>query len=246
MLLTALTGIPEVQAGDDLAGLLLAAAGEVRDGDVIAVAQKIVSKAEARLVALADVQPSPRACALAEICGKPPALVELVLGEADELVRCVPGILIVRHRLGFVVANAAIDQSNVPEGEGFALLLPVDPDASALRLRQDILVRTRATVGILIVDSFGRAWRHGVCGTCIGAAGITVLSDQRGYPDRSGRTMQATMIGAGDELAAAASLLMGQADEGTPAVLIRGAPAKFLGDGTACELVRPRDQDLFR
>jgi coenzyme F420-0:L-glutamate ligase / coenzyme F420-1:gamma-L-glutamate ligase len=243
--LTALPGIPEIGAGDDLGAILAEAAGPLRNGDIIAIAQKIVSKAEGRMVDLSTVTPSARALELAKISDKRPELVELVLSQAEEVVRCIPGVLIVRHKLGYVVANAAIDQSNV-EGEDCALLLPEDSDRSARELRAALRERTGADVAVLIIDSFGRAWREGVCGVCIGSAGLVPLIDERGTPDRFGRPMQATTIAVGDELAAAASLLMGQAAEGTPAVLIRGAASRWLGEGQTSDLIRPKGRDLFQ
>jgi coenzyme F420-0:L-glutamate ligase / coenzyme F420-1:gamma-L-glutamate ligase len=243
--LTTLAGIPEIEGGADLAAILVEAAGPLRDGDIVAIAQKVVSKAEGRSVVLSDIEPSARALELATLCGKRPELVELVLRQSEEVVRCTRDVLIVRHKLGFVVANAAVDQSNV-RGEDCALLLPEDPDQSAVRLRAELRRRTGADVAVLIIDSFGRAWREGVCGVCIGVAGLTPLIDERGRPDRFGRPMQSTLIAVGDELAAAASLMMGQAAEGTPAVLIRGAAARWLGEGHASDLLRPKARDLFR
>lgn len=247
--LTGLPGIPEVAPGHDLPDLLLrsveAAGLTLRQGDVLAIAQKVVSKQEGRLVDLRTVTPGAEAQDLAGRCGKDPALVELVLREGPEVVRCVPGVLIVRHRLGYVLANAGIDQSNVPGAEHHALLLPQDPDASAARLRGQIHDRIGVNVGVLINDSFGRAWRQGVCGTCIGAAGFAALLDERGRPDRFGRPMRHTQVGVGDELAAAASLIMGQCDEGVPAVLARGLDPRHFIDVPAAQLVRPRRDDLF-
>ncbi|MCS0504221.1 coenzyme F420-0:L-glutamate ligase [Ancylobacter mangrovi] len=243
--LIALPGLPMVRPGDDLAALLaqaLAGAGlELRAGDVLVLAQKIVSKAEGRLVRLAEVTPSAAALALAEETGKDPALVELILSESRRVVRRRPGVLIVEHRLGFIMANAGIDQSNV--GEGMALLLPADPDASAERLRTAL--GAPEGVGVVINDSFGRPWRRGTAGVAIGAAGLPALVDRRGEADLFGRPLQVTMIALADEIAAAASLLMGPAAEGRPAVLVRGlswsAPAS-----PAATLIRPEEEDLFR
>ncbi|MEQ6335513.1 coenzyme F420-0:L-glutamate ligase [Sphingobium sp. MK2] len=243
--LTTLSGIPEIAIGDNLGAILAEAGGPLRHGDVIAVAQKIVSKAEGRIVDLSGIEPSAQALKLAAISGKRPELVELILRQSEEVVRCTRDVLIVRHKLGFVVANAAIDQSNV-QGEDCALLLPEDPDRSATELRAALRERTGADVAVLIIDSFGRAWREGVCGMCIGVAGLTPLIDERGMPDRFGRPLQATQIAVGDELAAAASLMMGQAAEGTPAVLIRGAASRWLGDGRTSDLIRPKVRDLFQ
>lgn len=249
--LVALPGIPEVERDSDLAQLLLTAiAGSglrLDEGDVIVVAQKIVSKAEGRFVRLATVEPSPRALELARKTDKDPRLVELMLGESRKVLRAKPGVLILEHRLGFVMANAGIDQSNVPgsAGEDVALLLPEDPDASARRIQQGLRETCGSDVGVIINDSFGRAWRNGVTGVAIGVAGIPALVDLRGQSDRDGRALRVTQVAAADELAAAASLVMGQADEGYPAVLARGFPYARRA-GSARELVRPRAEDLFR
>lgn len=250
----ALPGLPQVAAGADLAGMLLAAlerAGlELTTGDVFVLAQKIVSKAEGRLVRLADVIPTPEAEQLAADTAKDPRLVQLILDESAAVVRVRkgnPGVIVVEHRLGWVHANAGIDQSNVSQGDPgeWALLLPENPDASAARLRTAIHERTGVLAGILINDSFGRAWRVGTCGTAIGSAGITVVEDLRGQPDMFGRTLEVTVVGRGDEIAAAASLVMGQAGEGTPAVLVRGLPFED-SRSTAADLIRPRQENLFR
>ena len=248
--LTALPGIPEVAPGARLAELLLAAverAGMVlAPGDVLVVAQKIVSKAEGRAFRLAAVTPSQKARELAQAADKDPRLVELILRESRAVLRVKPGVIIVEHRLGFVMASAGIDQSNVPgRGEDVALLLPEDPDASARRIRDEVRQACGADVGVVISDSFGRAWRNGVSGVAIGVAGIPALVDLRGNKDRDGRTLRVTQVAAADEVAAAASIIMGQADEGLPAVLVRGFPYPRR-DGAAVELVRPREEDLFR
>lgn len=249
--LTALPGIPEVERGSDLVQLLLSAITLSRltleAGDVLVVAQKIVSKAEGRSVRLASVEPSPRAVELARTVDKDPRLVELILRESCEVLRAKTGVLIVEHRLGLVMANAGVDQSNVPgsEGDEIALLLPEDPDDSAQRLREALRGACACDVGIVINDSFGRAWRNGVTGIAIGVAGIAALVDLRGRTDRNGRALRVTEVAAADELAAAASLLMGQADEGCPAVLARGFPYARR-ESSARELLRPRADDLFR
>jgi coenzyme F420-0:L-glutamate ligase/coenzyme F420-1:gamma-L-glutamate ligase len=241
--------IPMLQPGDDLPGILLAAAQRAglrfQDRDVLVVAQKIVSKAEGRIVHLAGVVPSPRAFELAEQTGKDPRLVEVILGETAEVLRVRPGLLVVEHRLGFVCANAGVDQSNVTGSDEWALLLPADPDASARRLAAAVRAATAADVAVIVNDSHGRAWRFGTVGIAIGVAGLHPLSDLRGLPDLAGRPLQITEVGTADEIAAAASLLMGQAAEGTPAVLVRGA-AFVLGEGGLAELLRPRSTDLFR
>jgi len=250
--LLALEGIGRVAAGDDLAVGILAAADDagvaLADGDVLALAQKIVSKAEGRYAVLDEVVPSARAHELGKICGKDPRIVELVLAESRAVLRAVPGLIVVEDRRGLVLANAGIDRSNVePDARGRerVLLLPVDPDASAARLRARLGELSGVDVGVLINDSLGRAWRLGTVGTAIGASGLPGLLDLRGTPDLQGRALQITEVGFADELAAAASAVMGQAAEGRPVVLIRGlAPARR--DGSARELQRPLDQDLFR
>jgi coenzyme F420-0:L-glutamate ligase/coenzyme F420-1:gamma-L-glutamate ligase len=249
--LIALPGIPEIAPGDELSAIVMEAVGRagrtLEDEDVLVVAQKIVSKAEGRAVRLAEVEPSERARALAHTIDKDPRLVELMLRESKEVLRAKPGVVIVEHRLGFVMASAGIDQSNVPgaEEDDTALLLPVDPDASARRLRDGLFAAAGAQVGVVINDSFGRAWRNGVTGIAIGVAGVPPLVDLRGRPDREGRPLRVTQVAAADELAAAASLLMGQSDEGCPAVLARGFPYGAR-EGAIAELIRPRAEDLFR
>jgi coenzyme F420-0:L-glutamate ligase/coenzyme F420-1:gamma-L-glutamate ligase len=248
--LLAVPGLPRVRAGDDLAALVVdctrAAGIGLRDGDVVVFAQKVVSKAEGRTVDLAAVEPSPRAREVAARVGKDARLVELILGESSRIVREAPDVLIVRHRLGFVMANAGVDQSNVAAaGEGEqALLLPADPDASAERLRAAFRALAGADVAVLINDSFGRPWRRGAVGTAIGCAGIAALHDLRGRPDLHGRTLRVTEVGIADEIAAAASMLMGQADEGLPVVVVRGL-ARTHAATPAAVLVRPAHEDLF-
>ncbi|MEQ1773464.1 MAG: coenzyme F420-0:L-glutamate ligase [Burkholderiales bacterium] len=247
--LIALPGIPEVTPHAALCDLLVVAIARagmtLQVGDVLVLAQKIVSKAEGRLFTVSDVTPSSRALDIAREAGKDPRIVELMLRESRKVLRVKPGVIIVEHKLGFVMANAGIDQSNVPGGDEAVLLLPEDPDASARKLRDELRAATGAEVGVLIIDSFGRAWRNGVTGTAIGVAGMPALVDLRGKNDREGRTLQVTQVAAADELAAAASLVMGQADEGTPAVLVRGFPyAKC--EGSVKALLRPEAEDLFR
>ena len=214
-------------------------------GDVLVLAQKIVSKFEGRVVHLASVTPSERAQKLAREAGKDPRIVDLMLRESRKVLRVKPGVIIVEHKLGFVMANAGIDQSNVPGGNDAVLLLPEDPDASARKLRGELHERSGVHVGVLIIDSFGRAWRNGVTGTAIGVAGIPALVDLRGNSDREGRTLKVTQVAAADELAAAASLIMGQAGEGTPVVLVRGFPYAQR-ESSINELLRPEAEDLFR
>jgi coenzyme F420-0:L-glutamate ligase / coenzyme F420-1:gamma-L-glutamate ligase len=248
--LIALPGIPEVERGAELAPLLLASISSAglspEPDDIIVIAQKIISKSEGRGVRLDTVEPSPRALDLANVVGKDPRLIELVLRESTEVLRAKPGVLIVEHRLGFVMANAGVDQSNLASADtDAALLLPEDPDRSAQHLRDRLRERCGKDIGIVINDSFGRAWRHGVAGIAIGVAGVPALVDVRGERDRAGRPLRYTQIAAADELAAAASLLMGQAAESSPAVLVRGFPYAPR-EGSARELLRPREQDLFR
>ena len=250
--LSAIDGIPLVRPGDDVAALLLdalAASGEaLANGDLLVIAQKIISKAEDRYVRLRDVTPSPRARELAAEVDKDPRIVELILSESTEVVRHRPGVLIVAHRLGLVLANAGIDASNVAEGgadDDRVLLLPRDPDGDCARLRREILKRTGATVSVIISDSVGRAWRNGTVGIAIGVAGLPALLDIRGHDDLFGRPLQSSQIGLADELAAAASLVQGQADEGVPAVLIRGFVVQ--GEATPAKaLIREGGEDLFR
>jgi coenzyme F420-0:L-glutamate ligase / coenzyme F420-1:gamma-L-glutamate ligase len=250
--LTTVERIPGISPGDDLATVLVAALdrqGErLRDFDVLVVAQKIVSKAEGRYVDLATVRPSTEAQSLAAETDKDPRLVELILRESRRVVRHRRGVLIVEHRLGFVMANAGIDRSNLDPAAGAepVLLLPREPDASAAALREQLSAHYGAAAfGVIVSDSTGRAWRRGTTGIALGAAGLPALLDWRGQADLSGRRLQATETGFADEIAAAASLLMGQADEAIPAVLVRGlrwsAPPV-----AAAGLIRAADEDLFR
>jgi coenzyme F420-0:L-glutamate ligase / coenzyme F420-1:gamma-L-glutamate ligase len=249
--LLGLHGIPEVRPGADLPQLMqsaLAAAGiALRADDVLVVAQKIVSKAEGRLVALATVTPGARALELAALTGKDARLVELVLAESTEVQRARKDVLIVRHRLGFVMANAGIDRSNLAAGTHGAevLLLPLDPDGSAAALRTGLGALLGAAPGVIISDSFGRPWRRGVVNIALGAAGIPALLDRRGESDRAGRRLEVTEVALGDALAAAAGLVMGEAAEGVPAVVIRGYTSTRAAL-PAQALIRPLDQDLFR
>ena len=241
-------GFPEARAGDDLAGLLIAALAQdgiaLQDGDVVVLAQKIVSKTEGRRIALSSVEPGAEARRLAALCQKEPALIELVLRESTEVLRCRPGVIIVRHKLGFVLANAGIDRSNVEGAEDHALLLPENPDRSAAELRAKLKTISGKSVAVLINDSFGRAWRLGTTGTCIGCAGLVPHLDLRGEADRFGRALQVTELAHGDEIAAAASLLMGQAGEGRPVVIVRGL-APQAREAPAATLIRPKAEDLF-
>jgi coenzyme F420-0:L-glutamate ligase/coenzyme F420-1:gamma-L-glutamate ligase len=250
--LTAVSNFPHIQPGDDLAQALLDTLEQneiaLQDGDVLAVAQKVVSKAEGRLVNLADVGPSDEAKEIALAVDKDPRLVELILQESEEISRMRPGVLIVRHRLGFTSANAGIDRSNVAQGssgEEMVLLLPLDPDGSAAALRMAILERLGVRVGVVITDSHGRPFRLGTVGAAIGAAGLPALWDRRGEADLYGYRLEHTDVGTADEIAAAASLLMGQAAEGRPVVLIRGLELPDI-EGKAGDLIRPKAMDLYR
>jgi coenzyme F420-0:L-glutamate ligase/coenzyme F420-1:gamma-L-glutamate ligase len=251
MMLTALEGIPSVMPGDDLVALVVEACKRsdlaLEDGDVIVLAQKIVSKTEGRSVDLRDVVPSPKARELAEVAQKDPRVVELILRESISVLRCRLGVIIVEHRSGLVMANAGIDASNVDgaAGDERVLLLPEDPDRTASALRDTFKSCLGRDIGVVINDSFGRAWRNGTVGIAIGVAGPPGLWDMRGLPDRNGRVLRATEVGIADELAAAASLLMGQGSEGLPAVHVRGFPLAFR-PGSVKELIRARDIDLFR
>ena len=249
--LVGLTGMPEVPAESDLAALLAAAltAQELtlRASDVLVVSQKVVSKAEGRLVDLASVVPGGRARELAAVTRKDPRLVELILSESTEVLRAMPDVLIVRHRLGFVMANAGVDRSNVADcsaGER-VLLLPRDPDRSAAALRTALGHSLGVAPGVIISDSFGRPWRLGVVNVALGAAGVAMLVNRRGETDRAGRRLEVTEVAVGDALAAAAGLIMGEAAEGVPAVLIRGFECAA-AEGAARTLIRPLAEDLFR
>jgi coenzyme F420-0:L-glutamate ligase/coenzyme F420-1:gamma-L-glutamate ligase len=253
MTLTPVQGIPFIHSGDSLAEIILECLGHsdlsLQDGDILVLAQKIVSKAEGRMVNLATVQPSPAAQELALKTEKDPRLVELVLQESTEVLRTRPGTIIVQHRLGFVCANAGIDHSNVAGSgdakEEWVLLLPADPDRSARELRQELQEASHVRLGVMIIDSHGRAWRIGTVGVAIGLSGLPGIADLRGLPDLFGYILRITQVGVADELAAAASLLMGQAAEGTPVVHVRGFPYS-LRESSLSEIIRPKDQDLFR
>jgi coenzyme F420-0:L-glutamate ligase/coenzyme F420-1:gamma-L-glutamate ligase len=222
---------------------------ELQDNDILVLAQKIVSKAEGRKVNLAKVSPSSRAIELALQTEKDPRVVELMLQESNEVLRTRVGTIIVEHKLGFICANAGIDHSNVA-GDGdtteeWVLLLPEDPDRSCALLRNEIESKTGKHIGVVIIDSHGRAWRNGTVGVAIGMSGVPGIIDKRGDKDLFGYTLRITIIGAADELAAAASLVMGQASEGRPVVHVRGFPYP-LQEGSLKELIRPKEQDMFR
>jgi coenzyme F420-0:L-glutamate ligase/coenzyme F420-1:gamma-L-glutamate ligase len=249
--LFAVAGLPLVRAGDDLSALISAgldrAEQSLRDRDVVVIAQKIVSKAEGRTVDLGSVTPSEKALELAREVGKDPRIVEVVLSDSVKVVRSRPNLMIMQHRLGFVMANAGVDQSNVAAGDGHqhALLLPLDADRSAEVIRARLADRYGADVAVVISDSFGRPWRRGTVGVAIGAAGLPALIDLRGQPDLFGRTLEVSIVGFADEIAAAASLLQGQAAEAQPVVVLRGltwqAPHAPVAD-----MVRPPEEDLFQ
>ncbi len=239
-----LEGLPELEESDDL-GLLLHAAAEraggLEDGDVVVVAQKAVSKVEGRVVRLVDVEPSARAVELAGETGDP-RQIEVVLRESREVVRSRPPLVIAETRHGFVCASAGVDTSNTP-GDGTVVLLPVDPDDSARRLRERLLELSGTDVGVIVSDSFGRAWRQGTTDVALGVAGVAPLRDLRGTTDARGRELRTTQIAVADEIAGAAELVLGKARQ-VPAAIVRGVEAR--GQGSAAELVMPRERDLFR
>ena len=253
LVLTSLENIPLIRRDDNLADIVLKSLQdtglELQDNDIFVLAQKIVSKAEGRKVNLATVSPSARAIELAQQTEKDPRVVELMLQESNEVLRTRVGTIIVEHKLGFVCANAGIDHSNVA-GDGdtteeWVLLLPEDPDRSCALLRNEIESKTGKHIGVVIIDSHGRAWRNGTVGVAIGMSGVPGIIDKRGDKDLFGYTLRITIIGAADELAAAASLVMGQASEGRPVVHVRGFPYP-LQEGSLKELIRPKEQDMFR
>ncbi|HEX6507734.1 MAG TPA: coenzyme F420-0:L-glutamate ligase [Chloroflexota bacterium] len=244
-------GLPLIRPGDRLADLIVecftAAGSSFASGDVLVIAQKVVSKAEGRIVRLDDVRPSQRALQLADESEKDPRLVELILQESREILRIRPGLIVVEDLRGFVCANAGIDRSNIEQhGEGEEVaLLPEDSDRSAQDIHSRLVELTGTRIGVIVNDSHGRAWREGTVGVAIGVAGMPALSDRRGDADLTGYTLQHTVIGLADEAAAAASLVMGPASEGVPAVVIQGLVLPP-GDGRARDLQRPKQLDLFR
>jgi coenzyme F420-0:L-glutamate ligase/coenzyme F420-1:gamma-L-glutamate ligase len=251
--LTPLSSIPLIRQGDNLADIIVEALHadsiQLQDNDILVLAQKIVSKAEGRMVNLETVTPSEKALELSKTTEKDPRIIELILEESNEILRMRPGAIIVEHKLGFVCANAGIDHSNV-HGEGgnpedWVLLLPENPDRSAEQIRKTIESLTSVQIGVLIIDSHGRAWREGTVGATIGLSGLPGLLDLRGQPDMFGFRLRITQVGVADELAAAASLMMGQAAESTPVVHVRGFPYP-LREANLGELLRPKEQDLFR
>lgn len=248
--LVALPGIPIVQPGDDLARLIIAglknAGLQLQAGDILVVTSKLVSKSEGRYVDLQTVTPSARAVEVGQQVNKDPRLVELILQESSDISRMRGEVLIVRHRIGFTLANAGIDHSNVGKGgEEWVLLLPEDPDESARKLRQTLGKQTAVFPGIIISDSHGRPFRVGTVGVAIGLAGLPAIWDMRGQTDLFGRVLRVTVTGLGDEIAAAAGLLSGQASEGRPVVLVRGLQLPE-GEGSAADLIRAPELDLYR
>ncbi len=250
---TTLKGIPLVQPGDSLPEILDAAltgnAIELQDGDILVLAQKIVSKSEGRFVNLTTVAPSIRAQELAAATEKDPRFIELVLQESRSVLRTRPGTIIVEHKRGFVCANAGIDHSNVQglwgNADDWVLLLPEDSDRSAQAIRVELEATHGVKIGVLVIDTHGRAWRTGTVGMAIGLAGMPGLVDLRGLPDMFGYHLRVTLVAAADELAAGASLMMGQAAEATPVVHVRGFPYP-LREGSLAELIRAKEMDLFR
>jgi len=251
--LTPLKGIPLIKPGDDLLAIILVSLQEsditLQDGDILVLAQKIVSKAEGRMVNLTTVNPSQRALELATQTEKDPRLLEMILQESNDVLRTRPGLIVVEHRLGFISANAGIDHSNVKgdwgEHDDWVLLLPENPDESASALRCQLENETGKPLGILIIDSHGRAWRMGTVGVCIGLSGLPGVADLRGQLDLFNYEMRYTEVCVADELAAAASLMMGQVSEGTPIVHVRGFPYP-LREASLEEVLRPKEKDLFR
>jgi coenzyme F420-0:L-glutamate ligase/coenzyme F420-1:gamma-L-glutamate ligase len=244
-----LAGIPLIQPDDDLPLILgdgVARSGGLRNRDVLVIAQKIVSKAEGRYIDLDQIVPSPRATDIARQCEKDPRLIEVILSESSEVVRVRPGLIITRHRLGFIAANAGVDRSNVaPEGIERVLLLPIDPDRSAAQIRSALRDRFGIDLAVIIADSHGRPHRLGTVGVAIGLAGLRGVEDWRGRKDLFGYTLQHTEVGLADQIAAAGTLLLGQAAESIPAVIMRGVLFEPR-EGSAREIIRPAEMDLFR
>ena len=253
LIFTPIIRIPLVEPGDRLGEIIWNSIIDnhihIESGDILVITQKIVSKAEGRLTNLASVEPSSKAIEVGAITNKDPRLIELILSESREILRAVKGHIIVEHKLGFVCANAGIDHSNVEgkdkEKENWYLLLPQNPDKSARIIKKAIEKRAGCEIGVLIIDSHGRAWRNGIVGTTIGVAGVPALVDLRGKEDIFGYKLRITQVAAVDELAASASLIMGQADEQIPVVHVRGFPYK-LRNSSSKELIRKREKDLFR
>jgi coenzyme F420-0:L-glutamate ligase/coenzyme F420-1:gamma-L-glutamate ligase len=246
--------IPLIRPGDDLCQILSVALElenvTLQDNDILVITQKIISKAEGQLVNIAEINPSKEAEEIAVKCEKDPRLVEVILSESREVVRIAKGTLVVEHNLGFVCANAGVDHSNIDntqnEEEIWYLKLPVNPDESARKIRQFFKERDNVNIGVMVIDSHGRAWREGIVGIMIGTAGVPGLVDMRGQLDLFGEPLRITQIGAADELAAAASLVMGQADEHIPVVHVRGFPYALSDNTSLGEVLREKGKDLFR
>jgi len=251
--LTSLDNIKEIEIGDELGERIILTTKEMgfllMDGDIIVIAQKIVSKSENRYINLESVVASKQAIAYSQYINKDARLIELILSESKQVIRTRNGLMIVEHNLGFICANAGIDHSNVkgPYGdpENWVLLLPKNPDSSANKIRKKLEAESGKKLGVMIIDSHGRPWRNGVVGVCIGLSGIPGVVDQKGHTDRYGYHLKATEIGAADELAAGASLLMGQADESRPVIIARGFPYELRSGGLS-EILRAEKDDLFR
>jgi len=244
--------MPLIKAGDNIAQIIHTALEkqkiQLADDDILVITSKIISKAENRFIDLNDVQPSKKAIELAGICKKDARLVEIILSESKSIIRCVKNTLIVEHRLGFICANAGVDHSNIGNigiGSKTYLLLPKNPDASAKIIQEHFRTKRNVNIGVMIIDSYGRAWRKGVVGLMIGTAGVPALVDMRGRQDIFGSKLRITQIAAADELAASASLVMGQANEQIPVVHVRGFPYE-LQNSKFSEILRPKRKDLFR
>lgn len=243
-------GLPLIRPGDNLARLIFEATQEAEltltGNDIVVIAQKVVSKAEGRFVRLAEVTPSARGQELAEITGKPAELVEVILWDTIEIIRARPGLLIVEHKLGFISANAGLDHSNVSAEPDTLLRLPDDPDASARIIRQHLAELSGAAPPVLIIDSHGRPWRQGTVGVVIGLSGMAPVQDLRGAPDLFSKPLRYTDVGFTDQIAAAASLLLGQAAEGCPVVVVRGLSFTLDEQAKAADVLRPKETDVFR
>ena len=247
-----LKNFPQIVIDDDLGAIiynsLVENQIELQSGDIVVVTQKIISKAEDRYVNLADVSPTEATQELAEFAGKDPRLVQVILDESNEVVRKRPGVIITEHRLGFVSANAGVDRSNIPtpDGEELALRLPVNPDDSARQIGEFLTQQCGCDIGILVIDSHGRAWRQGTVGISIGTYHVPELVNKIGDTDMFGHVLKATVIAAADQLAAAAALVMGEADEGTPVAHVRGFPYPLDDDASLNDVLRPKEKDMFR
>ena len=248
--LTAIQNISEINPGDDVSRIinqcLLHQEYGLRNNDLIVIAQKIISKSENRFIDLKTIEPSEEAIKLAKETDKDPRLTELILQESNRIIRAENGTIIVEHKLGHILANAGIDRSNIGRRNDYALLLPKDPDGSATKIKKSLEDRYQIKLGVLITDSMGRAWRLGTTGHALGSSGIKTLIDMRGEEfDRDERLLQTTIIGVADQIASAATLLMGESSEGVPAVILRGLDLLDDSD-TVNDLIRPAEEDLFR